>query len=49
MVAIRDKNQYSNITSCLIDFLSFYITPYVNIVVTSFYATNLKIFVAHDL
>jgi hypothetical protein len=48
MLAIRDKNQYTNITSSLIDFLSFYINPYVNIV-TSFYATNLKIFVAHDM
>jgi len=49
MVAIRGKNQYTNITSCLIDFLSFYITPNVNNVVTSFYATNLKILVAHDM
>lgn len=48
-VTIRDKNQYTNITFYLIDFLYFYITPNVNIVVTSFYATNLKIFVAHTL
>ena len=49
MVTIKDKNQYTNITSSLIDFFSFYITPNVNIVVTLFYATNLKIFVAYDM
>lgn len=48
VVTIMGKNQYTNITSCLIDF-SFYIIPNVNIVVTLFYATNLNIFVAHDI
>jgi len=42
MVAIKDKNQYTNITSCLIDFLPFYITPNVNIVVLNFIRLTLK-------
>jgi len=49
MVAIRDKNQYTTITSCLIDFFPFYITPNVNIVVPSFYLPNHKIFFAQDM